>query len=373
MNALPTPLLPAALALLLAAGAASASEAGARDQPQELAQAREALRRAALRVAELSQHADGDAAARAGTGGLRQRPSIGVLLLGDEQPGLRITGVTPDGPAAKAGLRSGDRLLSIDGVEVLGSTGTLRMENARTLLGRLQPGRAAKVGYRRDGRDGLATITPERRAPVLALRSGDGHVEWLDPADPGQDLAAARHGLHAASIALEAVPGIAPEVRREITRLGRAGTCRDGDDAGCGSRNLLSALRWHGLNLASVDPQLGRYFGTERGVLVLSSGELEGLQAGDVIQRVEGKPVRTPREMMALLHGRSEGSKVRIEYLRDRRQAQAQVPVPRIPQLPAPPPPPRPPAPPKAATPAQPAPPPPPPAPPLAAGPAAAG
>ena len=44
---------------------------------------------------------------------------------------------------------------------------------------------------------------------------------------------------------------------------------------------LAEAFRWNGLNLASVDAKLGRYFGTDRGVLVLSSGpDLAGLQAG---------------------------------------------------------------------------------------------
>src|SRR3546814_7211570 len=52
----------------------------------------------------------------------------------------------------------------------------------------------------------------------------------------------------------------------------------------CGTPALMSAFRWNGLNLATVDKQLGRYFGTDHGVLVLSNGELAGLHAGDVIQ-----------------------------------------------------------------------------------------
>jgi len=116
--------------------------------------------------------------------------------------------------------------------------------------------------------------------------------------------------------------------------------CR-GDD--CRLPMLAEAFRWEGLNLASVDTQLGRYFGAESGVLVLSHGaELEGLQAGDVIRKVEGKPVASPRAVMAALRGKPEESRVKIEFLRDRQTRTADVRLPkaspiRIPLPPAPP------------------------------------
>jgi hypothetical protein len=154
------------------------------------------------------------------------------------------------------------------------------------------------------------------------------------------------------------MPSIAPDIRREIIRLGPGGDCK-GEH--CKIPVLAEALRWNGLNLASVDPALGRYFGTDRGVLVLSTGpELASLQPGDVVRSVAGKPVASPREVMDALRGRETGSKVAVEYLRDRKPATAQLTVPepmrfRIPAPPAPPAPP---------VPAAPAPPPPPAAPP---------
>src|SRR5690606_27010954 len=122
------------------------------------------------------------------------------------------------------------------------------------------------------------------------------------------------------------------------------GGCK-GED--CRMPGLLSAFRWKGLNLASVDAQLGRYFGTDHGVLVLSNGELSGLQAGDVIQRIEGKPVGNPREAMAALRGRPAGEKVTINFLRDRKARSTQVTVPKLAPLPLPPAAPAPPAPPR--------------------------
>jgi membrane-associated protease RseP (regulator of RpoE activity) len=119
---------------------------------------------------------------------------------------------------------------------------------------------------------------------------------------------------------------------------------------------LTEAFRWSGLNLATVDKDLGRYFGTDRGVLVLStSTELAGLKAGDVIQSIDGKAVNSPREAMAALRNKPVDSQASVTYLRDRKTGTAQVKVPKLAQLQFPPAPPTPPAPP--APPASPAPP----------------
>jgi hypothetical protein len=157
-------------------------------------------------------------------------------------------------------------------------------------------------------------------------------------------------------------PLVSPQVRTEIVRMGPMGDCKDEN---CNLPMLAEAFRWSGLNLATVDGQLGRYFGTDRGVLVVSTGpELAGLQAGDVIQRIDGKEVKSPREAMMALRDKPADSKVGVTYLRDRKSATAQITVPRTAmlRLPAvPPAPPAPPAPPKApAAPKAPAPPAPP-------------
>jgi hypothetical protein len=99
---------------------------------------------------------------------------------------------------------------------------------------------------------------------------------------------------------------------------------------------LAEAFRWNGLNLASVDAQLGRYFGTDKGVLVLSTGPSLGqLQAGDVIQRVDGKAVATPRAVMDALRDKPEDSTVAVDYLRDRTSGATRIKVPKAMAFPA--------------------------------------
>lgn len=349
MNArIPTStLLAAALALLIPAAATAkdpapkpAAAPQAESNARELAAARAELARAAARVAELSRPNAVEAVRTAHRA--ERKPVIGVLLAPDEQTGVRIAGVTPESAAAKAGLRSGDRLLSIDGSPILGSDGELRLSNARKLLSRIEADKPVRLGYVRDGRSATVTAMPKVGEHIFMFDSAD----FMRDFDMNRIELEAMRDLDMKGFEFEAFrdPGFAEEIRREIVRIG--GEC---DDKDCKAPRLLSAFRWNGLNLAAVDPQLGRYFGTDRGVLVLSAGELAGLQPGDVIQRVDGRQVGTPRELMDMLRNKPADAKVAVAYLRDRKTAGAQITVPKlVPSLlpPVPPAPPAPPAPP---------------------------
>jgi membrane-associated protease RseP (regulator of RpoE activity) len=69
---------------------------------------------------------------------------------------------------------------------------------------------------------------------------------------------------------------------------------------------------------------------------VLSAGPvLEALQPGDVILRVDGKAVATPREVMDALRGKPAESTVPVDYLRDRKPSNARIKVPEPGRMPA--------------------------------------
>ena len=333
-------LLGTAIALALAGGLAVAQTAPkaktvarvdttAKGDPAleaQLADARRDLDRAAKRVAELSRQLgrDDDARVRIVERRVGGRPVIGVLLAPDAQAGVRITGVTPDSGAAKAGLKAGDRIVSVGATQVLGSSGDLRVDNARKLLGSLEDGKAVRIGYVRDGKAATTTVTPRRDEDVFWVGGG-----------PGDSMPRIRR---------IDVPGVAPDVREEVIRISPRKHCKGPD---CGFPAFTEAFRWNGLNLASMDPQLGRYFGTERGVLVLSTGpELAGLQAGDVVLKIDGRTVTTPRDAMDALRGKPENALALVEYLRDRRVASTRVKLPKAMQFRVPVPPPAPPTPP---------------------------
>lgn len=322
-----TPLLLAVtVGLLIASVAAGAQTASPdADKAREVAQARAELNRAAQRYAELTRgnaHWDRARFEREFDKRFSREPVLGVVLAPDPKAGVRIAAVTPDSAAAKAGLRSGDTLTAIDGHKLDQGDAGKRLGQARARLRALELNSPVTLAYVRDGRAATVRATPQLGDRLLVARDADGNPL-------------------ARPMAI-----VAPQVRNELIRL----DC-DADDDDCRLPALSEAFRWNGLNLATVDAQLGRYFGADRGVLVLSTGpDLAGLQPGDVIQRIDGKDVNSPRDAMAALRGKAADSRVGVTYLRDRKSATTQITVPRtamlrIPRPPAPPVPPLPPAP----------------------------
>jgi predicted metalloprotease with PDZ domain len=90
----------------------------------------------------------------------------------------------------------------------------------------------------------------------------------------------------------------------------------------------LSTTR--GLEFATVNEDLGAYFKTERGVLVLRAAEDNAyqLQAGDVILAVDGEAVDTPAELLRVLRRAEPGTELRLDIKRDRRSRTLDVTMP---------------------------------------------
>ena len=76
------------------------------------------------------------------------------------------------------------------------------------------------------------------------------------------------------------------------------------------------------LKLASLDRNLGEYFGTFKGVLVLhvpAEATKLGLKSGDVVQAVKNRNVSSPDELMRVLLSFSEGQQFKLELMRHRK------------------------------------------------------
>lgn len=328
-------------------------------QQKEIEAARADLDRAAKRLAELTGHRIGPGFGphfARDVGGLPARPVIGVLLAPDADAGVRIAGVTPDGAAAAAGLKAGDRLLRIGGKPIAGASPEARVDAARALLQGTDDKTAVTLAYVRDGRTADVSVTPKLDQRIMVF-TGDGGM-----LRPGGNVIVRRVGDRTEVLAdrldLRRPEGAPPPGDRDVQVFTLTGDgpaaeghgerrvirieCRGGQDcaqyaatggvapkAGRGELRLAEAFRWNGLNLASLDAKLGHYFGTDRGVLVLSTGPaLQNLEPGDVIQRVDGKAVDSPREVMDALRGKPADSHVPVDYLRDRKAASAKITVP---------------------------------------------
>ena len=170
-----TALAPLAVALALAlAGGAIAQDAPTPAQRQALDAARAELDQAAKRYAELArQHGIADRAIQIERHAVR-KPVIGVLLAPDDASGVRIAGVTPESAAAQGGLKSGDRLLAIDGRRIDAGDGQARVEQARGLLSALDAKTPVRVDYERAGKALSASLTPKVADRLLVMPGIDG-------------------------------------------------------------------------------------------------------------------------------------------------------------------------------------------------------
>lgn len=367
-----------ALALPFSVWADDSNSAEMAQAREDLAAARAELRDVTKRIAEAS--------AKLGEGGPQafafrylhepKRAMIGIVMVPDRQ-GVRIGAVTPGGPAAKAGIRAGDILSSVNAKALTPQTDASKAtDQAREWLSDLEAGQSVKLGILRAGKPQEFELKAERRD------SWDwaGMLDNIPDLEAGQAPQAKVHGqgedrqieiiVDGQRKVISTSEDGAPKVYRFESRDGKSIHRARVD------RLIRSDGReapWASLNLSTINPQLGHYFGTDRGVLVLNSSEatLKELKPGDVIQIVDGQPADSVSGVMRALASKDVGQMVTIEIWRDRKREVITVAAPERDLLffPAPPPPPAPPAPPaspdsKSAPMAPPAPTPPPPPPP---------
>lgn len=307
---------------------------------REMEQAKVEMERASARLAELSQRLAREDIEAALARPAFDRPIVGVVLATEATDGVRLAAVTPESPAAKAGLRSGDVLLQINGVALEGSSAEDRLRQARDLIGNLEEDDEVKFDYRRGDKRGKVALRAALMPGLVWWRGDNGGLA------PMPELSGAR---------LADLARLRAE-RWEIGRIAPLAGCGEGNQD-CEFGPMAEVWRWRGLRLAAIEPKLGRYFGSDVGVLVLStpSDELQGLEPGDVLLQVQGETVTEPQQAMQLMRAAAPGDRIRIELLRDRTRQRAELEAPKQVRFafpPAPPAPPAPPRPPKPPTPA---------------------
>ena len=214
------------------------------------------------------------------------RGRIGVIVdtranaTGDKV-GARIEGITPGGPAEKAGLKAGDVITRFNGTALGGATtedgdedsgpGMKLIELAR----QLEPGDTVQVEYRR-GND-------VRKASVVA-----------------EDL-----GMRG----LAEMPEMGRVFENVMPKMGM----------GPGNEfEFAFGSPWGGIELVKLNPDLGDYFGTREGVLVVSAPEDStlALKGGDVIVSIGGRKPASPEQAMRILRSYEAGESVTLDVLR---------------------------------------------------------
>jgi S1-C subfamily serine protease len=85
---------------------------------------------------------------------------------------------------------------------------------------------------------------------------------------------------------------------------------------------LLTGSPLGRLELAPLNSDLGRYFGTGEGVLVISAPKDSalGLRGGDVVLRVDGREPSGPSHLMRILRSYDTGETFKMDIMRDRKR-----------------------------------------------------
>lgn len=323
--------------------ASAASEAAPVDQAQtrrELADVRKQIGELSRRMAELSLQL-GDAGPRAYAYSYladSKRAIVGVVIAPDSK-GVRISALTPNGPATRAGLRNDDVITSVNGKSIVVENADKTLAVARDRLNGLKDGDEVRIGFLRDGKpQHELTVKAERVeafdwprvfagsdrfAKAFARTDGMAGMAGMDDHDRTSDdefepsLTDPHIDKH-----LQVEIKRAREIQRDVQK--RVELMR-------GAMPVLAhAMPWWGINLASLNPDLGRYFGSSDGVLVLSASDdaLPNIKAGDVIRKVGGKSVNRPEDALRALRDHDTGSEVAIDLLRDHKSLALKIKVP---------------------------------------------
>ena len=219
------------------------------------------------------------------------RGRIGVIVdtradATNDKLGARIEGITPSGPAEKAGLKVGDIITRFNGTALGGvapedkdsedsGPGMKLIELAR----RLDPGDTVQVEYRRG--------TDARKATLVAEDLNQG-MTWSGTMEM-------------------------PEMRGMLENMMPRTPMAIEPDMG-----WAFGSPWGGIELVELNADLGDYFGTREGVLVVKAPEDStlALKGGDVIVSIGGRKPSSPMQAMRILRSYDPGETVSLDVLR---------------------------------------------------------
>jgi len=196
--------------------------------------------------------------------------------------GAKLEAVSPGGPAAKAGLKVGDIITKFNGTSLAGAQAEDEDESGPgaklvELARKLEPGDTVQVEYRRGG-------DTKKAALVAEDLGGSFRMEMPDVPMPTFHIAPGMPGMQ-------------------------------GFEFSFGSP-------WGDLELVNLNPDLGEYFGTKEGVLVVKAPGDSSLpvRSGDVILSIAGRKPTSPSHAMRILHSYEAGETVSLDIVRKQKR-----------------------------------------------------
>jgi len=226
----------------------------------------------------------------------RARLGITVCLRACETDsiGATIEAVLPRGPAAKSGIRSGDVITKINGKSLTAGDVTRSGEDESLpgvrlveLAAQLKPAETITLEYLRDGARKSTSLVTGNEIVTMSSFGPGGEFTW--PFPEGQLL---------------------EKMKGNFEIQPRAG----GFAFAYGGGPLMD------LELAPLNADLGAYFGTTEGVLVISVPKDSplGVRGGDVILSVDGRKATGPGSFLRILRSYDSGDSFKLEIMRNK-------------------------------------------------------
>ncbi len=222
---------------------------------------------------------------------MMRRPKFGFSM--DQVPdsaGARVTAVTPGSPAERSGLRSGDVVTLFNGVK-LGGLDDPASEVMRQGEN-IEVGDTITVEFKHD---------KDRKRVQMVAENLPGAFAYSFSDEPGSGMVTPQPGGSGFRMDMP-----------EVFELGRIpGT-------------------WLDIEMASVNKDLGEYFGVAEGVLVVRAPRDSslGLRGGDVILSIGGRKATSPSQAMRVLRSYDRGESFDILVLRQKKKVTVSAKVP---------------------------------------------
>jgi len=216
-----------------------------------------------------------------------QRAQLGFVTE-DVERGVRVASVTPNGPAAEAGLKIGDTITEIDGARLTDTRTTNAGKQSPTELllaqmANVDPGESVKLR--------VVNEAGAERDVTVKTRPMATNV-WINPPTPAPPGA----------FSYPFGPG----------------------------NFFFTANPWSQMQLVELTSALGAYFGTSKGLLVVRGPEDAALQLkdGDVILDIGGREPTSPEHAMRILGSFQKGEPLKITIMRNKSKQTLDVKLP---------------------------------------------
>jgi C-terminal processing protease CtpA/Prc len=304
-------LLPIAATLLLAGqGYAQSDDETKRleaeqrkaEYSERLRAAEERMEQAAREIAEITRERWPSMAQFESRVELWNKPRIGITIESNDKSGkvegVEVGGVTPESAADDAGLRAGDIITAVNGESLSAESSFDANQRLLDFMKGVEEGEKIKLDYLRNSKQESVELTPR----VVEMHA----FSWVPGGEQGHKPVAPGHP-------------IAPEaIEKFQLKFGFP----------------FAGGAWGSMELVALNEGLGRYFGTDTGLLVVSAPKIDGidLQDGDVIQAIDGRAPSDVRHCLRILGSYESGETVELGIMRDKKRRMVKVEVPADPR-----------------------------------------